>query len=135
MKKRSEPPGNWKVKPVDNPRLLSSNRLVGASGSPDFFFPDPLSLCFEASNTLLLRSCLDAFDSAYRLRDRAAFNLSLAVRVGRLVADCDLGDASDLCSWLIEPLEMEASNVGDPDSAFTSVCNWKFSSGEFTDAD
>ena len=53
----------------------------------------------------------------------------------RLVADCDLGDASDLCSWLIEPLEMEASNVGDPDSAFTSVCNWKFSSGEFTDAD
>lgn len=127
MRKRSEPPGNWKVKPVDNPRLLSSNKLVGASGSPDFLFP--LSLCFEASNTLLLMSALDAFNWGYRLPARAAFNRSLAVREAPFVADCDLEDAP--CSWLIQPLE--ESNVLDTDSVSTLACSWKFSSGGFRD--
>lgn len=81
MRKTSQPTGSSKVRPfLGIPRLLSSNRFVGASGRPDLFFPVILSVSLKASSTLLPSSAfLMGFGSESRVRNLAAFNFSLAV--------------------------------------------------------
>jgi len=83
-------PGRSNVRPgFGIPRLLSSNKFVGACGRPDRLLPPSLSL--SASKTLLPRPALAGLDSVYLERTRAALSFSLAVS----------GDffGAVLCTW------------------------------------
>ncbi|MFS8013014.1 hypothetical protein Hanom_Chr14g01327771 [Helianthus anomalus] len=87
IRNTSQPTGSSKVRPFFGiPRLLSSNKFVGASGRPDLFFPVALSVSLKASSTLLPSSgfLTAAFGSESRLRTLAAFSFSLAVNFNLL---------------------------------------------------
>lgn len=138
MRNTSHPTGSSNVSPfLGIPRLLSSNKFVGASGRPDLIFPDILSFSLKASNTLLpISAFLTGFGSEDLLRTLAAFSFSLAVSFDLFGSDSEGEDmdpleaASSGCVFLIGStsevgsdwlMEMETSGISDVFSVVSVV--------------